>query len=149
MGGVDIEGLLLTSLNIVNVDKGNVLHALKANDVGYKGFGEAYFSCVDYAAVKAWKRHRVMTLNLIVPVGKVRFKIYDNRNDSKSKDTFNEVILSKDNYCRLTIPPMVWIGFQGLSKDTNMLLNVASIQHDPDEFDKKEIEEINANWDVD
>jgi len=148
MGSVEVDGMYLTPLDIVNVDNGNVLHAMKVNDVGYEGFGEAYFSCVKYGSVKAWKRHRQMTLNLVVPVGKIRFVIYDDRDDSKSKNTFNEIILSKDNYCRLTIPPMVWVGFQGLANDSNILLNIASIRHDPSESDKKEIEEINANWDI-
>jgi len=59
---------------------------------------------------------------------------------------FQEFIISKDNYCRLTIPPMVWMGFQGLSVDNSMLLNIADIKHDPQEVDKKNIEEIEFNW---
>ena len=33
------------------------------------GFEEAYFSLIDKDAVKAWKRHKTMTLNLVVPLG--------------------------------------------------------------------------------
>ena len=148
MGGVEIDGVQLTPLDIIDVENGNVMHAMKINDVGYKGFGEAYFSCIKHGAVKAWKRHRQMTLNLVVPVGKIRFVIYDDRDNSKSKNKFSEVILSRDNYCRLTIPPMVWVGFQGLASEANILLNIASIQHDPCESDKKEIDEINTDWNI-
>ncbi len=148
MGCVDIGGVHLTPLSIVSMENGDVLHAMKTGDVGYEDFGEAYFSCIKFGAVKAWKRHREMTLNIVVPVGKIRFVMYDDRDESKSKNKLNEVILSRNNYCRLTIPPMIWVGFQGLAKETSMLLNIASIKHDPDESDKKEIKEINANWDM-
>jgi len=143
-----MDSVYLTPLNIVKVENGDILPAMKVSDTGFEGFGEAYFSCIKYAAVKAWKRHRIMTLNLVVPVGKVRFVMYDDRDESKSKKISREVILSRDNYCRLTIPPMVWVGFQGLEKETSILLNIASIQHDTRESDKKEIEEISANWDI-
>jgi dTDP-4-dehydrorhamnose 3,5-epimerase len=56
------------------------------------------------------------------------------------------VIISKDNYCRLTVPPMIWVGFQGLSNDGSMLLNIASIEHDPTEHEKKNIEQIEFDW---
>jgi len=64
-----IDGVVLTRLSIINIPDGDVLHAMKSNDLGYSGFGEAYFSIVKQNVVKAWKRHREMTLNLVVPVG--------------------------------------------------------------------------------
>jgi len=57
-----------------------------------------------------------------------------------------DFIVSKDNYCRLTVPPMVWMGFQGLSSDGSMLLNMASIVHNSLEVDRKNIEKIEFNW---
>ncbi len=139
-----IDGVLLTPLKIINVSGGDVFHAMKNSDDGFAGFGEAYFSAVETGAVKAWKRHREMILNIIVPVGEIRFIIFDDRN--KSKKQFQEVLLSKNNYCRLTVPPMVWMGFQGMDRDTSMLLNVASIPHVSSESDKKTINEIIFDW---
>ena len=136
--------LIITPLDIIKVNKGDVMHAMKSHDPGFSGFGEAYFSVVSYNAIKAWKRHHVMTLNLVVPVGKIRFVLFDDRKASNTQ--FQEVIISKDNYCRLTVPPMVWIGFEGLSDNGSMLLNIADIQHNPHEVDKKNIEQIEFNW---
>jgi len=45
----------------------------------------------------------------------------------------------------LTIPPMIWMGFQGIESES-ILLNIANIEHDPDEVDKKNLEQINFNW---
>ena len=136
--------LIITPLDIIKVNKGDVMHAMKSDDPGFSGFGEAYFSVVSYNAIKAWKRHHEMTLNLVVPVGKIRFVLFDDRKVSNTQ--FQEVIISKDNYCRLTVPPMVWIGFEGLSDNGSMLLNIADIQHNPHEVDKKNIEQIEFNW---
>ena len=78
-----ITGVLQTPLKMIDVPGGDVLRAMKRSDLGYLGFGEAYFSTVELGAVKAWKRHRKMVLNLIVPIGAVRFVIYDDRTKTK------------------------------------------------------------------
>lgn len=140
-----INDVITTPLNIINSPAGSVLHGIKATSSGYAGFGEAYFSQVNLGFIKAWKRHKEMTLNLIVPVGKIRFVLFDDR--KKDKSLFQEIILSSDNYYRLTIPPMIWLGFQGLCDTGSTLLNVANIEHNPNEIDRKNIEEIQYNWD--
>jgi len=141
-----INDVLITPLNIIDTTGGNVMHAMKEIDVGFSGFGEAYFSDVELKSIKAWKRHRDMTLNLIVPVGKIRFVLFDDRKESDNQ--FQEIIISRDNYCRLTVPPMIWMGFQGLSSNGSMLLNIANIVHDPEEVDRKDINEIEFDWSV-
>jgi len=139
-----IKDVLVTKLTIVETVGGNVMHAMKESSVGYKSFGEAYFSQVANGAIKAWKRHKKMTLNLVVPVGKIKFVLFDDRKISNTQ--FQEVVISKSEYCRLTVPPMIWIGFQGLLDGNSMLLNIANIEHDPNEVDRKEIDKINYDW---
>ncbi len=144
-----IKGVIVTPLSIIEIADGDVLHGMKSSDQGYSGFGEAYFSTVKWGAIKGWKRHREMTMNLIVPAGSVRFVLYDDRQGSVSFNQFQQVIISKHkNYGRLTVPPMVWMGFQGLSIDGSMLLNIANIEHDPGEVDRLEIDKINYNWSI-
>ena len=139
-----INDVLLTPLDIIETPGGNVMHAMKEIDAGFYGFGEAYFSEVSFNSIKAWKRHKEMTLNLVVPIGKIKFVLFDNREGSNNQ--FQEIIISRDNYCRLTVPPMVWVGFKGLSETGSMLLNIANIGHDPLEVDRKNIKEIEFNW---
>ena len=88
-----IEGVSLTPLKIIPGENGGVMHALKVHESSFKGFGEAYFSFVNKGKVKGWKRHTRMTLNLIVPVGKIRFVLFDDRSDSKTKKQFNDLYL--------------------------------------------------------
>ena len=139
-----IDGVILTPLNIINTPGGNVMHAMKGSSPGFSKFGEAYFSQVHTGAVKAWKRHKRMVLNLVVPVGEIRFVLFDDRYTSSGQ--FQEVILSKDRYFRLTVPPMIWMGFQGLDSDVSLLLNIADIEHTPLESDRKTIDSIKFEW---
>ena len=139
-----IDDVIITPLEIIETFGGNVMHAMKKTDLGYADFGEAYFSEIEKNKVKAWKRHREMTLNLIVPLGKIKFVLFDDRKGSNNR--FQEVIISKENYCRLTVPPMIWVGFKGLSSYKSILLNIASIPHNPKEVDKKEIDKIEFDW---
>jgi dTDP-4-dehydrorhamnose 3,5-epimerase len=141
-----VDGLFLTKLEIIDVPRGEVLHAMKKNDFGYVDFGEAYFSRIESGAIKAWKRHSVMTLNLVVCSGSVKFVVYDNRPVSLSCGSLYEVTLSHENYCRLTVPPLVWMGFQGVGSETSMLLNIADVEHCPEELDRLDISEINYDW---
>lgn len=141
-----IEGVVLTPLKIIDTLGGDVMRAMKSSDPGYSGFGEAYFSTVVSGAVKGWKRHREMTLNLVVPVGTVRFVIFDDRAESSTKGQFDEVILSLNNYGRLTVPPKLWVGFQGMDQSPSLLLNVANIQHVPTEVDRIDLNEIEYDW---
>jgi dTDP-4-dehydrorhamnose 3,5-epimerase len=141
-----IEGVQISPLQKIDVDGGDVYHAMKQSDAGYEGFGEAYFSFVEPLSTKAWKQHTKMTLNLIVPVGAVRVVIVDERVDSTTCGQFQEVILSPETYQRLTVPPMLWVGFQGIAGITSMMLNVANIEHCPDESSNVELGEIQFDW---
>ena len=82
--------------------------------------------------------------NLTVPVGEVKFVLFDDRDKLDQK--FQEVLISRDNYCRLTVPPMIWLGFQGLSSSGSILLNIANIIHDAKELERKNISEIHYDW---
>ena len=143
-----VEGVTLTQLKTISNPKGEIKHALKAGEVDYCGFGEAYFSEVRYAEIKGWKKHSQMTLNIIVPLGQIRFVIYDDREDSRTKGIFSEVIIGVSSYHRLKIPPLVWVAFQGVSRDQNLLLNIANIEHDPIESENQALEKINYNWEI-
>ena len=143
-----IKGIMLTPLKIISGDAGDVLHAMKRTDASFCGFGEVYFSTVNKGQVKAWKRHRKMTLNLIVPCGEIKFVLYDGRTESPTYGKVFGVVLSRDNYQRLTVAPMIWSGFVGMGKGLNMLLNIASIPHDPQEVERLDVynELIQYDW---
>lgn len=128
---VNLDQITITPLKRIPVLGGDVLHALKYSDYGYRGFGEAYFSIIEHGIVKAWKLHREMTLNLIVPVGEVRFVFISS--DFKQR---REECIGTSNYARITVPPGIWFGFEGLASPSSMLLNISDIEHDPNELER-------------
>jgi len=136
-----IEGVSITPLQIISMQAGNVMHGMKKDDTGFFGFGEAYFSSINSGDIKGWKRHREMVCNFIVPNGKIKVVIFDDKTG-----LFDEFILSPQNYFRLTIPPNLWVAFQGMDEAASLLLNVASVRHDPTEVDNKELDKIRYNW---
>ncbi len=119
----------MTPLRQIYNPKGDIFQAMKKSDIGFGGFGEAYFSTINKDDIKGWKKHTEMTLNLVVLSGEIQFVIYN----EKSKEFFSTK-LSLDNYKRLTVKPGfgLWMAFRGI-QDNNMLLNLASIEHDPQE----------------
>jgi dTDP-4-dehydrorhamnose 3,5-epimerase len=135
-----MEGVLLTPLRQIYHPKGDVFHGMKASDPGYSGFGEAYFSTVHKGDIKPWKKHLRMTLNLVVPMGCIRFVLHDTREASATFGQTQVVEIGPANYQRLTVPPGVWMAFEGLSEGLNLLLNVANLEHDPLEVERVDLE---------
>jgi dTDP-4-dehydrorhamnose 3,5-epimerase len=141
-----IDGITFTALDKIEVDAGSVLHFIKNDDPGYIGFGEVYFSTVKKGAIKAWKMHKLMTLNLVVPVGEVFFVFVDQRKKSKTNGEIYKVRLSSNPYRRMTVPPGIWFGFMGLSSELNLLSNQADIVHDPNEVERKDLNAFQIDW---
>ena len=139
-----LADILVTPLRRIENAGGDVLHGMKQSDVGYTGFGEAYFSSVSVGAVKAWKRHTQMTMNVVVPVGQVRFVFCCVNADGIEEFRIEEI--GVDCYARITAPPGIWFGFQGLHTPQSLLLNIANIPHDPNEVERLALTDINYDW---
>lgn len=141
-----IDGVFITPLNRFSNPKGNVSHAMKKTDAGFAGFGEAYFTTILPGLIKGWHKHQRMTMNLVVPIGKTRFVLFDDRPQSQTQGQFQSIELSVDNYQRLTVPPGVWTAFKGESDEVSLILNLSSIEYDDAEVIRIELNEIQYHW---
>lgn len=141
-----MEGVLVTPLLRVSHPKGDILHALKRSSPGYGGFGEAYFSLICPGEIKGWKRHRRVTLNLVVPVGNIRFVVHDNREGSPTRGTFVDLTLGENSYARLTVHPGLWVAFASKHATASLLLNIADEEHDPKEADNLDLGAFAFDW---
>jgi dTDP-4-dehydrorhamnose 3,5-epimerase len=138
VGDDDIDGVTLTPLRQIEDERGAVLHMLRADDPDFTRFGECYFSEVVPGAVKAWKRHRLQTQHLSVPVGRVRFVVYDDRDGSRTRGHVQELVLGRpDAYARLRIPPGLWYGFACVGDAPALLANCADRPHEPSESETR------------
>jgi dTDP-4-dehydrorhamnose 3,5-epimerase len=145
-----IEGVIITPLRQILDERGKIMHMMRSDSPVFEDFGEIYFSCVHPGAIKAWHIHKKMTLNYAVPHGKIKFVLYDERPDSPTRGELQEIYLGPDNYCLVTVPPMVWNGFKGLGETMAIVANCATLAHDPDEIMRRDPFDaaIGYDWEI-
>ena len=131
----------VTPQKIIKLSFGNIMRFLKKGELKNWSFGEAYFSKIKFGKIKAWKLHSKMTLNLIVPVGKVKLVFY-----SQKSKRFRVIKIGEKKYSRLTIPPKIWFGFKGLNKPESVILNIANLKHSNKEIMRCKKNKIKFNW---
>jgi dTDP-4-dehydrorhamnose 3,5-epimerase len=143
-----IEGVRVKPLRQIVDERGKIMHMLRSDAPEFKSFGEIYFSWVYPNAIKAWHLHREMTLNYAVPHGRIKLVLFDGRLESPTKGELMEIFMGPDNYCLVTVPPLVWNGFKGVGVEPSMVANCASIPHDPNEIERMDPFDtrIDYNW---
>ena len=128
------EGVAFYPLEVIADERGAVLHVLKEGDPGFGEVREIYCSEINPGVIKGWKRHRAMTQRLVVPHGRVRFVVHDERHDSATRGETAEFVLGRpDGYGLLVVPPGVLYAFQGLGTEPALIVNSADLPHRPDE----------------
>ena len=140
-----IPGVILTKLPILPTSNGAVMKALKIGDLGFCGFGEAYYSTVDDGVVKGWKLHKDLTLNLTVPNGSITFALYYEK--EAARYTAKVTLSPRSLYARLTVPPDIWLSFRGNEPDS-LVMNIINGKHDPSETRERNLDhpDMPAAW---
>jgi dTDP-4-dehydrorhamnose 3,5-epimerase len=133
-----IHGVVVTALKQIADERGKVMKMLSRTDGVFQEFGEIYFSCIYPGVVKGWHLHARMTLNYAVPHGRIKFVLYDERESSPTRGQVQEIFMGPDNYCLVTVPPLVWNGFKGVGTEMAVVANCASIPHDPQEISRRD-----------
>jgi dTDP-4-dehydrorhamnose 3,5-epimerase len=102
---------------------------------------------IKYGAIKGWKRHNEFVLNIIVPVGEIKFVIFDDRFGSATYRSFFEIKLSPSrNYKRICLQPGLWMAFQGLSNPSSILLDIIPGAHISSEADSVLLDKIEYDF---
>lgn len=145
-----IKDVKVTPLRQILDERGKVMHMLKASDPNFQQFGEIYFSCIYPGAIKGWHIHKQMTLNYAVLHGHIKFVLYDERPESPTYGEIQELFLGPDNYCLVTVPPMIWNGFKGIGEEMAIVANCATIPHDSEEIERRDPFDpsIAYNWEI-
>src|SRR3546814_2698086 len=94
--------------------------------------------------IKGWQIHKEVVLNYSVPHGNIKFVLYDDREGSPTKGQIQEVFLGPDNYCLVTVPPLVWNGFKGIGHEMALVANCSSIAHRADERSEEHTSELQS-----
>lgn len=126
---------VVTNVDVVKGTGTKIMRFLQSSDIGYRGFGEAYFSIVPCGIERYWKIHTRTTCNIMVPHGSVMFVVaeYD-----LSSWSFIELGVGQQK--RLTIPPMIWYGFLGVGENESIIANIIDTEHQDEENDVEQKE---------
>jgi dTDP-4-dehydrorhamnose 3,5-epimerase len=129
--GPAIDGLLRVPLRRIPDERGTIMHMLRADDPHFLQFGEIYFTTVYEGVVKGWHKHREMTLNYACVSGRIKLVVYDDRPESPTRGTLDEIFLGPDDHSLVLIPPDLWTGFKGMTAPFAIVANCCTHTHDP------------------
>ena len=132
-----IEGVNIIDLKQIGNENGKVMHMIRNDTKNFTKFGEIYFSTVLHDKVKGWHRHKKLTSNFAAVFGKIKLVVYDTRSDSKTKGKIEQFFLSQENYKLITVPPLVWSGIKGISKETSIVAICTNLPYNESEIERK------------
>tara|TARA_B110000483_G_scaffold200876_1_gene241531 strand:+ start:681 stop:1130 length:450 start_codon:yes stop_codon:yes gene_type:complete len=128
-------------------ERGKIMRMLRVGDEEFTKFGEIYFSYTYPGAVKAWHRHKQMTLNYAAVFGKIKLVLFDDRINSPTFNQIQEIYLSDEDYFTVTIPPMIWNGFKAIVNQPAIIANCSDQVHSEDEIDRKDYNDSSIGYD--
>ena len=128
-----IDGLEIFPIRKIENENGKLLHVLRSDAPHFEKFGEAYMSVTNPGVIKGWKFHKTLRQNFVVPVGKVKFVFFDDRENSKTRGELAHIETGEDDYFLLKIPARLWYSFKTISDKPSYILNCATDPHDPQE----------------
>ena len=135
-----LKNIKIIKLKSFKNNKGDVFRAYRKNDEKIGKFGEVYFSWIKKNTIKGWKLHKKMHMNLVVPVGSVRFVFYYNKK-------FKVITIGEKKYCRIYVPNNIFFSFQNISNKKSLVVNYSNIIHQEDkETSNLSLEKLSYIW---
>jgi dTDP-4-dehydrorhamnose 3,5-epimerase len=137
-----IAGVVIKSLKLLPDERGFLMELLRSDEAVFEAFGQVYITGCKLGVAKGWHYHREQSDHFACVVGTALLVLYDNRADSPTCGTVQEVILDAPP-CRraepllVKIPPLVLHGFTALDCEEACIINVPTLPYryaDPDEF---------------
>lgn len=132
-----IKGVAVRGCKVICDERGRLGEIMRADDAWFEKFGQVYFTTTCPGVVKAWHRHKKQTDHFYVIKGMVKLALYDERQDSPTRGSVNELYLSEHCPGLVRIPPGVQHGWMCVSESEAYIVNVVSEPYnhaEPDEF---------------
>ena len=145
-----IDGVKINKKKQIIDERGKIMHMLRVDDKEFIKFGEIYFSYTYPGAIKAWHRHKEMTLTYAAVSGKIKLVLFDDRKNSPSKGKLEEIFLSDEDYFTVTVPPLIWNGFKYIENKSAIVANCTDTPHSENEIERRKYNDPNIpyNWGI-
>ena len=146
-----IKDLIITPLRKIADERGSIMHMLRVDAPHFIKFGEIYFSTAYPGIIKGWHEHTQQIQNYAVISGMIKLVLYDNREDSSTYRELQELYIGDENYCLITIPTGIIMGYKCISLSKCILANCSTLPHDPTEmksYDPLDFKKISYDWSI-
>ena len=145
-----IDGVVVKQLRVIPDERGWLMETLRADDPFFKGFGQAYLTCVYPGVVKGWHWHKLQTDHFVCVAGMAKVVLYDRRDGSATAGEVNEFFMGSRNNILLVIPAGVLHGMKGIGVEPAVILNLPTHTYNYAEPDEHRVDphanEIPYDW---
>ena len=131
-----IDGVFIKKLVVYPDERGRLFEIMRSDDSFFKKFGQVYVTTAYPGVIKAWHFHKIQTDHFVCILGNARLVLYDPRESSPTKGQINEFALGPENLLLIVIPPNVYHGFQCISKDEAIMINIPTEPYNPGDLDE-------------
>ncbi len=148
----DIDGVWVKRLAVHPDERGRLMEILRADDEGFRKFGQVYMTTTYPGVVKAWHLHKVQDDNFCCVKGMVKLVLYDGRDGSPTNGTVKEYFIGDHNPLLVRVPAGVHHGWKCISQEESVVVNVPTEAYNaasPDEYRAEwNSPEIPYSWDI-
>jgi dTDP-4-dehydrorhamnose 3,5-epimerase len=145
-----IQDVIVTTLRKIPDERGVIMHMLRSDSPHFSKFGEIYFSIAYPSVIKGWHEHTKQVQNYCVVDGMIKLVMFDNRKDSTTYKKIQELFIGDENYCLVTIPTGIIMGYKCIGLKKSILANCSTLPHDPTEMISYEPlgDKVPYNWEI-
>ncbi len=132
-----IDGVALRSAMVLPDERGRLGEIMRADDPWFEKFGQVYYTTTYPGVVKAWHYHKKQTDHFYVIKGTVKIVLYDDRKDSSTFGSVNQLYLGEHCPGLVRIPPGIQHGWMCVGQSEAFIVNIVSEMYnyaDPDEY---------------
>jgi dTDP-4-dehydrorhamnose 3,5-epimerase len=132
-----IDGVIIHHLRVIPDERGRLMEIMRRDDPFFNGFGQVYMTTVYPGVVKAWHYHTIQVDRFTCIKGMIKAVLYDDRENSPTRGSLNEIFMGEHNPCLVVIPAGVYHGWKCVGECEAYVVNVPSEPYnrtDPDEY---------------
>ena len=148
----EIADVWVKDLAVIPDERGRLQEILRADEEGFRKFGQVYISTTYPGVVKAWHLHKIQDDNFCCVRGMVKLVLYDSREDSPTKGTVTEYFIGEHNAKLVRVPAGVYHGWKCISQEESIVINIPTEPYNhqaPDEYRAAwDTPDIPYTWDI-
>ena len=124
-------------LAVINDPRGAIFKMFKKGSHSQEPIEEVYCSEILPGQIKAWKRHKVLVQNLVVPRGEIELVVYNPNLALADSARIRRIRMGYPGcYKLVSLPAGLWYGFRCLSKSPALIVNCISRVYDDGEVER-------------